>query len=82
MTFDRINNESHYEPSNCHWATRKEQRKNRRGPWASGLTAFGRTQTLAEWAAEFGINRWTLKSRVYQAGHTLEEALTIHSEER
>lgn len=74
LTLDRINNDGPYTAGNCRWATRTEQSNNRRT--GRRLTINGRTQTMAEWAREAGINYRTVKSRLNILGWSVEEALT------
>lgn len=53
FTIERTNNDGDYEPSNCHWASRKEQARNTR---RNHLVTIGNeTLPLSEWAERFGL---------------------------
>lgn len=72
-TLDRIDNDRGYSPSNCRWATHKEQNNNKRTN--RNITHGGETKTLTQWASSVGINRETLTSRL-TAGWPVQDALT------
>jgi hypothetical protein len=47
-SIDRIEVDDDYKPSNCRWATRREQNLNKRN--TINLTIQGVTKTVVEWA--------------------------------
>jgi hypothetical protein len=73
-TIERNDNDGPYSKANCRWALMSEQLNNKRT--SRILTAFGREQTLGEWAKEYGLNWYTLRGRLDRCGWNLEEALT------
>jgi hypothetical protein len=73
LTVERKNNNRNYMPSNCYFATRKQQTRNRRNTLM--VTWRGECRPLAEWAEIVGIKYAVVFDRIHR-GWKAEDALT------
>lgn len=72
-SIDRIENDKGYYKANCRWADRIEQANNRKS--VHKVTMNGKTQSIAKWARELGVNQGTFYSRINILGWTPEQAV-------
>jgi hypothetical protein len=78
LCIDRKNSKKNYCPENCRWITGSDNSKLAN---SKPFAAFGKTQSMADWAREYKIGATTVLNRL-KSGWKIEDALTIKPDHR
>lgn len=73
-TLERIDNNGNYGPSNCRWATRKEQQANT--SITHLITIDNVTKCLSDWCRQYGLDPGTVRRRMRVFGWGPKQAVT------
>jgi hypothetical protein len=74
MALERKDAKGLYEPGNCRWVSKKDRARNTSR--SRFLTYNDKTQTLAAWCEERGIDRRTLSNRLKNKDWPMDKILT------
>lgn len=74
FTIERNDSTGNYEPSNCHWASYKEQASNRSN--VRLINVNGRNLTIPDACAKFGVNTGTAHGRLRRGWDLLSAVST------